>query len=75
MRWADVCLGRSEDPQCCDDIYLKQICLEKDWACYNSLVDHAQHTGMGERSFDDAKAESSNYQSLMFVGEVPPATT
>lgn len=68
--WRTVLAGERNDPNCCDDIWIKRLMLRDNLIALNTLNDYAQHTGMGERTFGDDKADTgSNYQSMCFVGE------
>jgi hypothetical protein len=68
--WTGIVDGTIADPCCCDDIFIKRICLREGLACFNTLKDYAQHTGINERSFGETKeVTGSHYVSKMFVGE------
>jgi len=55
-------------PAMCDDIWVATLCQEKNLRCMNSYLDHAQHTGMSQRTFNDDTAGNSNYYSECFSG-------
>ncbi len=68
--WEGIQKGNYPMPNCCDDIWVKEICRREQLPVYNSYRDFAQHTGMNMRTFGENEVtESSEYQTPCFVGE------
>lgn len=68
--WNKVVAKELPYPEMCDDILLKILCMEKGYIIFNTLMDAAQHTGGGARSFgDEEDAPSSKFTTNYFIGE------
>lgn len=66
--WEAIKAGSKMLPNCCDDIWLKELCRGLEIPLYNTFQDYAQHTGINQRSFSDNN-QGSEYVTNMFVGE------
>lgn len=68
--WEEIQQELKPIPNCCDDIWVKEICRKEKLKIYNTLkADYAQHTGANLRTFNEDTTGSSEYYSKLFIGE------
>lgn len=65
--WGDMLTGVTPRTSHQDDIWVAMTCARLNLNCYNTNLDYAQHTGMGNSTFNSI--EVSDYRSTEFIGE------
>jgi hypothetical protein len=67
--WEGIKNESIPNPCCCDDIWVARICERENVTNFNTMQDYGQHTGMMNRTFNEAQDPGSNYTSPNFIGE------